>query len=389
LFLKRLRKKFRRLFFGLPERRRPEDSPASAGGPPAARLPDTGALRSGAAAWGGILFVPLAAFLVLAVLALLLSKTPGRTLGFFFFGPFRNFYNFGNMLNGAVPLNFGGLGVSIAMKGGHFNLGGEGQIYAGAFTATVCALALAPLGIFGGVLALLAGACLAGAAAGFSGFCKARWNAGELITSFLVSAALILTVNYLVNGPFLDPETNLQSTRKIAAALRLPLILPPSNLSAALFAALAAVVLTQLFLERTKPGYEIRMAGANETFARYGGINTALNTVLAMFLSGALYGLAGGFAVFGTYYGTVKEFSSGLGWNGLAAALIARFYPPAVIPSALFFSWLGQGARIAMQNSDMTVEAVSIVQGVVFFLVTSLGLRDFFGKKLMNRRRKK
>ncbi|MDR1319730.1 MAG: ABC transporter permease, partial [Treponema sp.] len=342
LFLKRFRKKFRRLFSGLPERRRPEYSPVSAGGPPAVRLPDNlaGALRSGAAAWGGILFIPITALLVLVVLAFLLSKTPGRTLRFFFLGPFRNLYNFGNMLNSAIPLAFGGLGVSIAMKGGHFNLGGEGQIYAGAFTATVCALVLAPLGIFGGVLALFAGACFAGAAAGFSGFCKARWNTSELITTFLVSNILTLIVNYLVNGPFHDPETNLQSTKKIAAALRLPLILPPSNLSAAVFAALAAVVLTQFFLGRTRPGYEIRMAGANETFARYGGINTALNTVLAMFLSGALYGLAGGLAVFGTYYGTVKEFSSGLGWNGLAVALIARFYPPAVIPAALFFSWI-------------------------------------------------
>jgi simple sugar transport system permease protein len=386
LFLTRFRKKIRRLFFGLPDRRSPEDSPDSAGGPPKARLPDSlaGALRSGA--WGGILFIPLITLLVLVGLALLLSKTPGRALRFFFLGPFRSLYNFGNMLNGAVPLIFGGLGVSVAMRGGHFNLGGEGQIYAGAFTATVCALVLAPLGIFGGVLALLAGACLAGIAAGFSGLCKARWNTSELITTFLVSNILTLIVNYLVNGPFLDPETSLQSTKKIAESLRLPLILPPSNLSAALFAALAAAALTQFFLDRTKPGYEIRMAGASETFARYGGINVRLNTVLAMFLSGALYGLAGGLAVFGVYYGTVKEFSAGLGWNGLAAALIARFYPPAVVPAALFFSWIGQGARIAMQNSDLTFEVVSIVQSVIFFLVTSLSIGNFFGKKFVNGR---
>ncbi|MDR1587971.1 MAG: ABC transporter permease [Treponema sp.] len=389
LFLIRFYRKFRRLFLGLPDRRRPGDSPDSAGGPPGARLPDSlaGALRSGA--WGGFLSIPIIALLVLVVLVFLLSKTPGRTLGFFFFGPFRNLYNFGNMLNSAIPLIFGGLGVSIAMKGGHFNLGGEGQIYAGAFTATICALALAPLGIFGGVLSLLAGACLAGTAAGFSGLCKARWDTSELITSFLVSNILVLIVNYLVNGPFLDPETNLQSTKKIAASLRLPLILPPSNLSAALFAALAAVVLTQFFLKRTKPGYEIRMAGANETFARYGGINIRLNTVLAMFLSGGLYGLAGGLAVFGAYYGTVKEFSSGLGWNGLAAALVARFYPPAVIPAALFFSWIGQGARIAMQNSDLSFEVASIVQSLIFFLVTSLSVRNFFGKKIADREEKK
>jgi simple sugar transport system permease protein len=314
----------------------------------------------------------------LTALAFILSKTPGRTLFFFFFGPFRNLYNFGNMLNSAIPLIFGALGISIAMKAGSLNLGGEGQLYAGAFTATITALSLARLGPPGGVIALMAGAFAAGTAAALSGFCKARWNTSELISSFLLSNALTLIVNYLVNGPFLDPETNLQSTRKIAASLRLPLILPPSNLSAALFIALAAAAAVQIFLTKTKRGYELRMAGANEIFARYGGINTKLNTVLAMFLSGAFYGLAGGLAIFGAYYGTVKEFSSGMGWNGLAVALIARFYPPAIIPAAVFFAWIASGARIAMQNSDITFEVAAIAQSVIFFLATSMSLRTAF-----------
>ncbi|MDR0456842.1 MAG: ABC transporter permease [Treponema sp.] len=328
--------------------------------------------------FSGAIIIALIALLVLAALACILSKTPGRTLFFFFFGPFRNVYSFGNMLNSAVPLILGGLGVSVAMQTGSLNLGGEGQIYSGAFVATITALSLPLMGFGGGLIALLAGAFFAGTAAAFSGFCKARWNTNELITSFLLSNALILTVNYLVNGPFLDPETNLQSTKKIAAGLRLPLILPPSNLSVALIIALCMAVIVHIFLKQTKRGYEFRMAGANEIFARYGGINTRLNTVIAMFFSGALYGLAGGLAIFGTYYGTIKEFSAGLGWNSLAAALIAGFYPPAVIPASLFCAWISSGAKIAMQNSDITFEVASIVQAVIFFLATSVVMRNIF-----------
>jgi simple sugar transport system permease protein len=367
-----------------------EERERPAGGPPETSLPDrlAGALRPGLVFPGGVIIIPLISLLVLVVLAFMLSKTPGRALFFFFLGPFRNIYNFGNMLNSAIPLILGALGVSIAMQSGSLNLGGEGQIYSGAFAATITALSLERLGAVtpangaaAGMAALLAGACFAGVAAALSGICKARWNTSELITSFLLSNALVLIVNYLVNGPFLDPETNLQSTRKIAPALRLPQILPPSNLSAALFVALAAVAAVQIFLSRTKTGYELRMAGANELFARYGGINTKLNTALAMFLSGAFYGLAGGLAVFGTYYGTVREFSSGLGWNGLAAALIARFYPPAVIPASLFFAWIASGARIAMQNAGITFEVASIAQSVVFFLATSVTLRNVFRRR--------
>ncbi len=336
---------------------------------------------------GRIFLIPVIAVLLLAALTFVLSKTPGRTLYFFFFGPFRNVYSFGNMLNSAIPLILGGLGVSIAMKTGNLNLGGEGQIYSGAFAATAAALALARLGVFGGVLAVLFGAFVAGFLAALSGLFKARWNTNELITTFLVSNMMARIVNYLVDGPFLDPETNLQMTRKIDEAMRLPRILPPSNLSAAFFITLAAVGAAHIFLFRTKRGYEFRIAGINETFARYGGINTKVNTVLAMFLSGALYGLAGGLSVTGTYYATVKEFSAGLGWNGLAVALIARFYPPAIIPAALFFAWIGSGARIAMQNSDITFEVASIAQAFVFFLATSMSLRSAFARKKTRGRR--
>jgi simple sugar transport system permease protein len=326
----------------------------------------------------GMALILIISLALVVILAFLFSKDPGRTLRFFFLGPLQNPYQFGNMLNGAVPLIFGGLGVSIAMKANNFNLGGEGQVYAGAFVTTVTALALRNLGWPGAVLALLAGAAFSGGAAWISGLCRARWNTSELITSFLISGSLTLIVNYLVTGPFMDRETNLLSTEKLPESFRLPRILPPSNLSAALYLALGAVILVSVFLSRTRTGYEIRMTGSNELFARYGGIETGRIAMLAMFLSGALYGLAGGLSVYGTYYATIKEFSSGMGWNSLAAAIIARFRPALIIPSAIFFAWIGAGARLAMQFSDVTLELASIVQGVILLLATSQVLVNIF-----------
>ena len=330
------------------------------------------------------LFIPVISLLALVILVFFVSGSPARTLYFFFAGPFKNLYSFGNMLNAAIPLILGALGVTVAMKAGCFNLGGEGQIYLGAFVTTAVALALPRFGVIGAILAVLAGGLCSGALAAISGFCRAKWNTSELITTFLLSTAVIPVVNFFVTGPFLDPETSLQSTGKIAQTMRLPLILKPSNLSAGIFIALAAVFLVHIFLTRTKTGYEFRMSGNNELFARYGGINTKLNTVLSMFISGFLYGLAGAFAVMGTYYAVVKEFSAGLGWNGLAVALIAGFSSPAVIPAALFFAWIGAGARSAMQNTGLTFETASIVQAVIFFLSTSLLIRNIFSRRRKN-----
>ncbi|MDR0502587.1 MAG: ABC transporter permease [Treponema sp.] len=355
-------------------------------GPPDAGLKNRIADFSRASVFSpGMIIIPAAAVLVIVLIVFILSDTPARTLYFFFIGPFRNIYSFGNMLNASIPLILGALGITVAMKAGNLNLGGEGQIYLGAFITTIAAIALSRFSIMGGLIAAVAGILASGAMAAFSGFCRAKWDANELITTFLFSCAVIPVVNYFITGPLADPAASLQSTGKIAQSMRLTLILKPSNLNTGIFIGAAAVVIVHFFLYGTGKGYEFRMAGYNEIFARYGGINTKLNTVLAMAVSGGFYGLAGSVAVLGTYHAAVKEFSSGMGWNGLAVALIACFYPPAIIPAALFFAWIGAGARIAMQNTGLNFETASIVQAVIFFLATSLVIRDIFSRKRKNR----
>jgi len=334
-----------------------------------------------------IFLIAFIALFILVILIFIFSDNPFETLYFFFIGPFRNVFAFGNMINDSVPLIIGALGVIIAMKTGNLNLGGEGQVYLGAFVTTAASLAFSDMfsgyffGVTGTAIAVMLGAICSGLLAAISGFCKAMWNTNELITTFLLSCAVIPIVNFLVTGHFLDTETSLISTRKISEIMRLPLIFKPSSLSTGIFIAFVFVILMHLFLIRTKLGFEFRMAGHNELFARYAGINTKLNTVIAMALSGCLYGFAGSISILGTYYAVIKEFSSGLGWNGLAVALIARFYPPAVIPAALFLAWLGIGARISMQNTGLSTEVASIVQAVILFFCTSVILQNIFSRK--------
>jgi simple sugar transport system permease protein len=326
-------------------------------------------------------FVLAVSILFLFLLIFIFSDTPLRTIYFFFIGPFRTLYSLGNMLNASTPFIFGALGIIIAMKTGNLNLGGEGQVYLGAFVTTQAALTFCPSNFFGAVIAVLTGVIASGLLSAFSGFCKAKWNTPEIITTFLLSCAVIPIINYFVTGPSLDPETSLISTKKIAESMRLPLILKPSNLSAGLFIAFVFVFMVNFFLYKTKRGYEFRIAGNNEMFARYGGINTKLNTVIAMAASGALYGLAGSIAILGTHYAVIKDFSSGLGWSGLTAALIAGFSPAAVIPCSLFLAWTEAGARIAMQNTGLTIEISYIIQAVIFFFSTSLVVKNFVEQK--------
>ncbi len=320
----------------------------------------------------GLAFTVGVAFLIVIALIFFLSKDPVKTIRWFFIGPLTNRYYLGNMLNAAVPLIFTGLGITIAFRSSVFNLGGEGQVYASALVATVVCLALPRAnGWLGGLLALLAACVSGGLLGGLSGFFRTKWGTDELISSFLVSSAVVMVVNYFITGPLDDPGNNLLATRAIAEQFRLLPIFKPSKLNISVAFALLAAAWAFFFLFHTHRGYEMRMCGLNREFSRYGGLDVPAYLVLPMVLSGALHGLAGGVAVMGTYHMSLREFTFGMGWNGIAVALIARNHPLGVIPAAVFFAYLDAGAKAAMLHSDVTFEIASIVQAVIFFLVTA------------------
>jgi ABC-type uncharacterized transport system permease subunit len=345
------------------------------------RTRSLGELFVGAA---GLAITLAVSFLVAVALVFVLSRDPLRTIYYFFVGPFTNRYYFGNMLNTAVPLVFTGLGIAIAFKSSMFNLGGEGQAYAGGLAATVVALAMpAANGYVGGTAALAAALAVGGVLAGLSGFFKMKWGTDELISSFLISAAVIYIVNYFITGPLDDPANNLLATYAVGPQYQLSGIYPPSKLNASAPFSVLAAGLLYFFTYHTHWGYEMRMCGLNREFSRYGGINVSAYMVLPMVLSGALQGLAGGVAILGTYHMGVKEFSAGMGWNGIAVALIAKNQPLGVLPAAMFFAFLDAGAKAAMLHSDVTFEIAAVVQSVIFYLVTAQGLYT-----LLRRRRR-
>ena len=323
----------------------------------------------------GLALTLVFSFTLVVVLILLLSKAPAKTIWYFFAGAFMNPYYLGNMLNSAVPLVFTGLGIAVAFKSSVFNLGGEGQVYAGGLAATAVCLALpAANGYLGGAAAIAGAVLVSGTLSGLSGFFKMKWNADEMISSFLLSSAIVLVVNFFITGPLDDPNNNLLATLPIGRQYLLLKLFPPSKLNISALIAIAAAVLVFFFMNRTHAGYEMRMCGLNREFARYGGISVQKYLVLPMVLGGALNGLAGGLLVLGTYGASIKGFSFGMGWNGIAVALIARNNPLGVIPAALLFAYLEAGAKAAMLHSDVTFEIAAIAQSFIFYFVTAQSL---------------
>ena len=333
-----------------------------------------------------------ASILCIVVLLALFSNAFVDSLKLFFVVPFANVYFLGNMLSYAVPLMVAGLGAAFAFASHNFNLGGEGQVYAGALVATVVALKAQGQGaqdvLAVRLAALFATALTGGLVGGFSGMLKRRLKVDEMISSFLASSLVVFVVDYLVAGPLKDPNSNFQATKTLPSAYGFAKILPPSELSVSIFWALLLVILGKLVLDRTSFGFELKVSGANKEFARYAGINGDVYSVIPLVVSGALHALAGGVMIFSTYLKTIQGFSSGVGWDAIAVALIANNNPVALVPSALFFAYLDAGSKSAMMGSNVSTELVTIAQALVFFLITATTLPRVFGVHNWWQRRK-
>jgi len=317
----------------------------------------------------GIIYIFLISISFLVLLIFLMSKTPLNTIYQIFIGPLSSPYFLGNTLSHSAPLIISAIGISIAYRANLINLGGDGQMYLGAFIAAITAITLSPLGKMSIFIALILASAIGFLIAFISAILKVKFDTSELISSYLISIALSYLTSYLITGPFQDTSSNLQSTQKVSYMLKK--IYLPSNLSTTIFYSLIIAFIFYYIFNKTKFGYETKIIGYNKEFARYGGISVNKNYLLSFSLSGALISFSGGLYVFGNYQSVIKGFSSGLGFSALTISLIALSNPIAIVPIAFVFSLISQGSIMAMQNSDISSDVALLFQAIVFLLVTS------------------
>jgi simple sugar transport system permease protein len=309
-----------------------------------------------------------------ALYALLASSDPRHALAAFFVGPFSSRYSFYSLLESSAPLLACALGACIAFRAGAFNLGGEGQVSVGTLAAALAGGALGGMGglppLAGIAIAILAAAAAGSALALLSAIAWRRAGAQVMLTSFLFAQAASIAVDWAIGGPLRDPGSNLLAMPLIARGLRLPLLLPPSPLSFAFPIALVLAVCAVFFTKGSRAGSEIRLLGKNPDFARAIGLSPRLGA-WAMGISGALAGVAGSFLVLGQAGRAIVGMTGGVGWNGLAVALIAGSDGLGALPAALFFAWLDAGARQASILADLSPDASSVLKAVALFLITA------------------
>jgi len=349
-------------------------------------------LWRGAAEDGGLqaaVLAPLVALLVALLagnlLVLAYGESPARVFGLMLAGTWGNPYGIGQVLFKATPLIFTGLAVALPFRAGLFNIGAEGQVALGALATGLVGAAL-PAGTPWPVALPLCAAAgfAAGAAWGVvPGLLRARFGAHEVVTGIMLNFLGLALVNYLVVACFALPETVHTALVAPGARLeRLGAFLPAlhgSAVSTAFFWSLCAAIACGWLLFRTGLGYELRATGLSPRAAQAAGIPFGRIAVVAMGLAGGLSGLCATSYVQGFKYYFEDGMSAGVGFMGLAVALLGRNHPLGVVLAALLFGTLSQGGLAV--NAIVPKEIVDVLQAIVILaaLATSQELRRTIG----------
>ena len=322
-------------------------------------------------AWG---IAAAALGLGLAVLAAgltLAGYDAGVALAALWSGAFGSWYAFASAtLVRAVPLILIGLGIALGFRAGVFNIGAEGQFYAGAIAATWVGLHVAALPAAVAIPAVWCAALLAGALwVAVPVGLRMRYGVLEVISTLLLNFVAEALVSYVVQGPLQERQGIYPQSDPIALSARLPLV-PGTRLHVGLFLALGCAGVLWYLFARTRWGFMLRAVGAGARAAEVSGrIDSRRITAQALLASGAIAGLAGGVEVSGVSYALYQNLSPGYGFTAIAVALLARLNPVGVVGAGMLFGALEAGAGAMQRDAGVPAVAVSVVEAVVLIVV--------------------
>ncbi len=307
-----------------------------------------------------------------AVMFLFLGKNPADALYYFFIEPLLETWSLHELAVKAAPLILIGVGLSICYLSNNWNIGAEGQFIIGAIAGSILPVAFpgfqSPIVL---PLMLLMGIVGGAAYAGIPAWLKARFGTNEILTSLMLVYVAQLFLDWLVRGPWRNPEGfNFPETRNFHAYAVLPEIWPASGRAhwGFVFAILAALVLW-FVLSRTLKGFEVKLIGQSPRAGRFAGFSRSRMIIFAFLVSGALAGLAGISEVSGAIGQLRPAISPGYGFTAIIVAFLGRLNPLGIIAAGLVLalSYLGgEAAQISIGVSDKVARAF---QGMLLFFV--------------------
>ncbi len=325
------------------------------------------------------------AFLFGAIMLLAIGANPWEGLQALVSGAFGSGDRIAATAIKATPLILVGAGITIAFRASVVNIGGEGQIIAGALASTAVGLSFDTLPALLFVPLLLLSGVIGGAIVGaIPGALKAYASVNEILSTIMLNIVMVQLMNYLLRGPLIDPleveaGTRIPQTERLPDAAALPVIIPGTRMHLGFPIAVLAAIGAYYLLWRTPLGFRLRAVGHSPNAARAAGIDVKRNITYALGISGSLGGLAGAILVYGSEGqrmvtdGSAAGFTGSAGFNGIVAALFGGLHPLWTIPSSFLFGGLLTGATNMQRALQVPAPIAVAINGIVVVFVVSSG----------------
>jgi simple sugar transport system permease protein len=307
--------------------------------------------------------------LIGVVLFVLLGKDPVRGLQVFFWEPIKSTYALSELMVKATPLLIIALGLAICFRSNVWNIGAEGQYLIGAIFASGVALTAGPA-TGGWIVALILLAGVAGGMvwAGITALLRDRFNANEILVSLMLVYVAVQVLNFLVYGPWKDPDGyNFPQTKTFEAATQIPRLIEGSRVNIGLLIALAGVAAMWVFLFRTYAGFAQQVGGLAPAAARYAGFSSRKALWVALLVSGGAAGLAGALEVAGPLRQLTPYVPAGYGFAAIIVAFVGRLHPVGIVFSAILMSMFYIGGELAQSRLGLPKSITGVFQGLLLF----------------------
>ncbi|MCB9420009.1 MAG: ABC transporter permease [Ardenticatenaceae bacterium] len=317
------------------------------------------------------------AFFVSGVIIYLQGINPVEAYAAVWRGAFGSLVAFGNTCVRTTPLLLGALGMTLGIRGGHFNVGGEGQLYIGAAAATAVALIPFPVpGWLHVLLAMIAGILGGTFWAVLPAFLRAYRGISEIVVTIMLNFVGIYLVSYFVHEPTLLAKegASYAQSREILDTAVLPIMVKGTSMHYGIVIAVILGILLQFVLRRTAFGFRTRMVGTNPEASYYAGIKVKASLFATLLIVGGFYGLMGTVEILGLKHSLYDNFSGGLGYETIAVALMGGANPIGVIFSAFFFGGLKAGGNLMQQTVGIPSSMVQVIQALAVLFVVGFGV---------------
>ncbi len=279
-----------------------------------------------------------------------------------------------NTIYTAGPLICAGLGITLAFRSGLFNIGGQGQVLAGAMASAYVGFAVSMPPFVHVVAAVIAGVIAGGLWGLIAGALKARTGAHEVITTIMLNYVAVYGLLFLLGVHGIQNPTDPQNSKIIPGNARLPHLFGASlPVDAGIILALAAAGGVWWLLGRSTLGFQLRAVGLNPAAAQTAGMNVSTVTMIAMALAGALAGLGGTLLALGgaTSYEVTPGIDSNVGFDAITVALLGRTNPWGTVAAGLLLGGLRAGAPTMQTQAGVSGDIVTVIQALIVMFVAA------------------